>query len=180
MIKNIKIILLSISIILLTSFNLVDIKPIYNSSINYYDGGKMIWVTGWLASDNQGPGYGKGRFFYALSRSQYPIDGYGNYLYEIYFVSDSYYTINRYYDSNGDGNIDVYRSATKIDNVSLYVNNAPYGNSYIPGNPVNFWILFQGRIDFSGNIYPDKALVGFYNKSPNCNVFIRWSTPYPF
>jgi len=83
------------------------------------------WINNWTPSDNSQSAYGKGRFFYKISRSQAPINN-NQYVYKIYFISDSYYPGFIYdIDKNGviDGNEYVYRASTKIDNMKLYVDN---------------------------------------------------------
>lgn len=127
----------------------------------------MIWVTEWMASDSYGSEYGKGRFYYRFARSS-NYDMNGNYKYEVYFISDSYYDSYMYNSNN------VYRCATKIDQVNLYVNGYPYINS-ITGSST-FWLIFQG--DFNQGV--GDLRIAFYNRNPNLSVYITWSPPIPF
>ena len=164
--------LISITLVGFTSFT--SDKPTHTeSSSNYSEG--SVWITEWLSSDNASSAYGKGRFFYRISRSSYPVDKYGNHKYDIYFISDSYYAAP-YYDQNGNGVIDQgepYRSATKIDAVNLYVGNSLWNNSLTGTH--TFWILFQGNYDAGvGDI-----CISFYAPA-NVPVSIRWSAPKPY
>lgn len=143
-------------------------------SVEMFEGTQMIWQTDWLNSGTSA--YGKGNFFYRLSRSQFAIDKSGNYLYEIHFISDSYYQAASY-DVNRNGVIEdneVYRCATKIDQLTLYVNNQPYLNT-LSGSST-FWVLFQGN-------YPSglgEVRVSFTHNTPNAQVYIKWSQPIPY
>jgi len=165
-----KFLLMPLTFIGLTSFlNHSDI--IENK---YYQG--FIWVTDWIPSDPNGANYGKGRFFYRLSRSKFPIDKYGNYQYEVYFISDSFYQPQYYTDNNKNGILDtneIHRCATKIDIVTLYINGKPYNNQIT--NTPSFWLLFKG--DFENGI-GDLGIRFTYNGITN--PFIQWSQPKPY
>jgi len=126
----------------------------------------MVWITDWKPSDNGQSAYGKGRFFYRLARSPYKGD-YGDYKYEIYFISDSYYNAGMY-------NSTPYRSATKIDEVKLFVNGQPYINESTGSH--TFWIMFQGNYDQGSG----EMRVSFHYPSHDAQVYITWSTPIPF
>jgi len=126
-----------------------------------------IDLTGWMPSDNSQSGYGKGRFFYKVSRTVSPDKG-GYYYFEIRFLSDSYYPANYY--TNGQ----VTRSATKIDVMSLFVNGQPTINMLT--NSQTFWLLFQGNFDRgTGDL-------GIYFKAnnPNSRIDLRWTQPKPY
>jgi hypothetical protein len=132
------------------------------------------WLNNWTASDNLQSAYGKGRFFYRISRTQSPVNAYNQYMYKIYFISDSYYP-GFIYDTNKNGVIDgneyVYRASTKIDNMKLYVDNKPYINVLTKTN--NFWILFKGNYEKGiGDV-----CVIFYTKNPNARIGINWTQP---
>tara|TARA_R110000772_G_scaffold95789_1_gene194139 strand:+ start:9056 stop:9661 length:606 start_codon:yes stop_codon:yes gene_type:complete len=132
-----------------------------------FDQSSTIWISEWLTSDSGSSEYGKGRFYYRFARSRSYVDKRGNYKYEVYFISDSYYNAGMY---NGN----AYRCATKIDEVGLYVNGQPYIND-ITGSGT-FWIMFQGNFEQGiGDLR-----ISFYNKNPNASVYITWSAPRPF
>jgi len=148
---------------------------ITNESYGHYEE-SSTFLTDWTPSDNAQSGYGKGRFFYRISRTSFPIDKAGNYLFEIHFISDSYYNAN-YYDTNGNGVVDaneVFRCSTKIDLVNLTVNDIPFNNSLT--NSSSFWLLFKGDYD--------KGLgdlgISFKHKYANPKIWISWSTPKPY
>lgn len=124
-------------------------------------------VTGWLPSDNGQSGYGKGRFFYKITRTVSP-DKAGYYYFEIRFLSDSYYPAN-FYNSG-----QVYRSATKIDNMSLFVDNRATINMLT--NSQVFWLLFQGDFERgTGDLG-----IYFKTQNPNCRIDLRWTQPKPY
>jgi hypothetical protein len=134
----------------------------------------QVNLTQWIPSDNGTSAYNKGRFFYKIIRSQYPTKI--GYRYEIQFISDSYYAAP-FYDSNRNGIIEsyeIYRSSTKIDRVSLYVNGSPYKNSLTNTN--TFWLLFRG--DFQSGV--GETGIVFYSHLPNCKIYIRWTQPKPY
>lgn len=150
-------------------------KVVTEYGLNYEDVGNKIskeyqnsmsWVGDWIPSDNAGSAYGKGRFYYRLARSNYG-DSYGNYIYEIYFISDSYYNAGMY---NGN----PYRSATKIDEMRLYVNGQPHINRVT--NSHAFWVMFQGNFDQGAG----EMRISFHYPSPNAQIYITWSMPKPF
>tara|TARA_R110000772_G_scaffold20466_2_gene56671 strand:+ start:2411 stop:3061 length:651 start_codon:yes stop_codon:yes gene_type:complete len=141
-------------------------KEIKINDENYFDQSSTIWISEWLTSDNGTSAYGKGRFYYRFARSRY-YNKRGNYKYEVYFISDSYYNAGMY---NGA----VYRSATKINEVRLLVDGHPYIND-ITGSGI-FWIMFQGNYEQGiGDLR-----ISFYNSNPNASVYITWSAPRPF
>jgi hypothetical protein len=125
-----------------------------------------MWISEWLISDNGSSAYGKGRFYYRFARTN-GYDRSGNYKYEVYFISDSYYNAGMY---NGT----AYRSATKIDEVRLFVDGQPYINDITASGA--FWIMFQGNFEQGiGDLR-----ISFYNPNPNASVYITWSAPRPF
>jgi|VirMetMinimDraft_7_1064189.scaffolds.fasta_scaffold20236_3 hypothetical protein len=150
-----------------TAFKSKEIPKLEQKKIYKSDQSSSIWISEWLTSDNGSSEYGKGRFYYRFARSRSYVDKRGNYKYEVYFISDSYYNASMY---NGG----VYRSATKIDEVHLYVDGQPYIND-ITGSGT-FWIMFQGNFEQGiGDLR-----ISFYNKNPNASVYITWSAPRPF
>ena len=135
---------------------------------------KMIWISDWLESDDSSSDYGKGRFFYRFSRSEHPVDRYGNYNHEIYFISDSFYPHYIYTDENNDGVIDIIRCATKIDNMTLYIKGEEYIN-HLTGTS-NFWVLFHG--DFDNGIGEVRIQFLYPDKEPP--ISLKWTKPKPF
>jgi len=135
---------------------------------------RMIWLADWQPSINADPNYGFGKFFYRVSRSEYPIDKSGNYRFEVYFLSDSYYPAYYYSDNNGDGIIDVYRCSTRIETVNLYVNGEPYNN--IITNSSTFWLLFMG--DYNNGI--GDLGISFNYSQAYPKIYMTWSEPKPF
>lgn len=154
-----------ICLLLFTSTFLLSSNKSVDSE--YHVQSNMMWVTEWVASDNLQPDYGRGKFFYRLSRSAYP-DKTGIYRYDIHFLSDSYYNYHMY------GNVTPHRSATKIDAMTLYVNNRYHIN--ILTNTETFWLVFKG--DFDRGI--GEVRVSFVHRDPNANVFLQWSEVKPF
>ena len=142
----------------------MGVEPITNLT---YVGGGDVWITNWIPSTSQTSTYCMGKFFYRISRSQYPVDKAGNYKFDIYFLSDSYYP--QYYYDGG-----VYRSATKIDSMVLYVNGSPCVNNLTGSS--TFWLLFQGNFD---NGVGDIG-ISFFNRNPSPKIYMTWSQPNPF
>ena len=134
------------------------------------------YLTNWTASDAGQSGYGKGRFFYRISRTNFPIDKAGNYLFEIHFISDSYYNAN-YYDYNKNGVVEsneVFRCSTKIDYVNLSVNDVPFNNALT--NSSTFWLLFKGNYE---NGIGDLG-ISFKYRDGNPKIWMSWSVPKPY
>lgn len=162
--------------ILLSSFTYSDSdeNSLEKSEIGMEMDNPMIWIGDWIPSDNLSSDYGRGRFFYRFSRSEYPIDRYGNYKHEITFISDSFHPHYMYQDLDGDGFLDAKRCATKIDNMSLYVNGDKYIN--VLTGTSDFWILFHGNFDTGYG----EVRVQFLHRDINPDIIIQWSTPKPF
>lgn len=137
-------------------------------------GGRMVWLAEWQPSTTLNADYGLGKFFYRVARSQYPIDKLGNYRFEVYFLSDSYYPAYYYGDSNGDGIANIYRSSTKIENVDLFVNGKPWINSLT--SSTSFWLLFMGDYD---NGIGDLG-ISFLYPQEYPKIYMTWSAPKPF
>lgn len=137
---------------------------------------QTTYLTNWTASDNLKNEFGKGRFYYRILRSTYPVDKNGNYLYEIYFISDSYYIAN-YYDINKNGIVElteIYRSSTRIESISLAVNNIPYNNTLT--NSSTFWLLFKGNYE---NGVGDLGIT-FRYPSANPKITFTWKGLKPY
>lgn len=170
-IRNIFIVLLTITPLLSTPLDSYTPDPINEVEVRYSE---MEWVTEWLASTEMRANYGMGKFYYRLAKSKYPVDKIGNYRYEVYFISDSFYQSYTYQDVNGDGVADIYRSATRIEHVNLFVDGVPFINQ-LTGTQT-FWLLFTGNFEAGVG---DLGIV-FRHPSPNAQVFIKWSQPKPF
>lgn len=166
--------LIALVISILAAFTVGSSNDVESVKTESFVDNQQIWITNWIASDNESAQYGKGRFYYRIARSQYKYTG--GYLYQIYFISDSYYQ-SYYYDENGNGIVEdyeIYRSATKIDNIQLYVDGKSYDND-LTGS-CTFWLLFNG--DYSQGI--GDLGVQFFHTNPEANITMNWSTPKPF
>ena len=124
----------------------------------------LVPVTQWIPSNDLPPDYNRGKFYYRFYRKQLK----SGYMFEIHFISDSYYSYPMYQDE------EVYRASTKIDQVILYVDGAEHINELVGSS--RFWLVFNG--DFELGIGDPRVRLYTYNPEPS--IVITWSQPIPF
>ena len=125
----------------------------------------------WTKSQNIQPGFGVGLFWYQIRKSPEvyaDANGVPIYMFQIYFLSDSYYTPERY--MNGIS----FRVPTYVPNMSILVDGTPViNNTY---KSISFWILIKG--DFNRGVGDLGGSIITYSSNPKITLIFQ--NPYPY